>query len=129
MFDINSLLPQMALLKQKVTRPDATLPAQSFSSVLTKKIEDVAGPETDPTLDSVSSLPDDIKKMIQDLADGTPMDEAGLKVGSKKLSIMAMGLTDMINNSVPGPDVAQAEIDLQVVLFGSFQTGLRLTRW
>jgi len=125
MIDIQSLLPQLSILKQKKAESDAQ-PLRSFDSVLNDAISSVTPAEdtTPPTIDSIdsmSSLPSEIKTLIKNLTQGLPLSDEQLKGASKQLAILSRGLVDMTNNYATSTDSAQSEIDLQFVSFGVFQ--------
>jgi flagellar hook-basal body complex protein FliE len=127
MIDISALMPQLSVLKQKAAAADISSKAiDPFSSVLTQKIDDInsrsdaAAPSLDE-IDRISSLPDDLKSMIKDLMEGTPQTDDQLKAASKKLAVVSRGLVDILNNTMPGTETAQAEVDLQYAIFGTFQ--------
>ncbi len=126
MIDISSLMPQLSVLKQKAAVDTASNSADPFSAILNQQIDAVTetsdpAPVSLDEIDEMSSLPDELKSMIKDLMEGTPQTDDQLKAASKKLAVISRGLVDILNNTMPGTETAQAEVDLQYAIFGTFQ--------
>jgi len=124
MIDIQSLMPQLSVLKQKTLAAEAA-GSVSFDSVLSQKIDEVAGEAPAAisldAIDAMSTLPDEIKTIIKDLANAVPKTDADLTTESKKLAVASRTLVEILNRTPGESESVEAEINLQVITFGIFQ--------
>ncbi|NBV84589.1 hypothetical protein EBR57_10820, partial [bacterium] len=72
-------------------------------------------------IDAMSTLPDEIKTIIKDLANAAPKTDADLTTESKKLAVASRTLVEILNRTPGESESVEAEINLQVVTFGVFQ--------
>lgn len=124
MIDINSVMPQLSVLQQRSFGAIETQPETSFNDVLSQKIQTLSGTskiESSETIDTISTLPDDVRSIIKSLINHTPLDSERLNEASQKLATLSRRLVQMVNSTLPGPQSAQIEIDLHFVILGTFQ--------
>ncbi|NBV41190.1 hypothetical protein EBR96_00240 [bacterium] len=126
MLDINALFPQIAELKQKTAKATASsADSVSFDDILKSSVAQTQAAESDSLtmedLIEMVTVPEDLKAAVTDLSEDSPKTDQELKAVSKKIHVFSLGLVDVINNSVNANEVAQAEMDLQFLMIGTFQ--------
>jgi hypothetical protein len=91
--------------------------AELGDSVAMLTIEEIKALLEDPN----SSLPETLRKSLSALFLDTVMAPKELRVLSKQLAVYASGLADVVNFSSNPTEVAQADLDLQVITSGMIE--------
>lgn len=120
-----SSLSQLSLnpLQKISSKPSET---GNFAAALeAAEVSDVPSSLTPETLgmlldDPNSSIPESIRNSLKTLFSGAVLPEKEVTSLSKQLAVCASGLADAVNLSSNPTEVAQSDVDLQVVMSGMF---------